>query len=70
MLTLARKAGEAIQIGDDVLLVVKSVGKRTVKLGFIAPDHVRIHRREIIIKQEREAAQERAEAHKSSSQGG
>ncbi len=47
MLVLSRKAGQKIQIGPEVEVVVLSTRKGSVKLGFIAPRDVAIGRHEI-----------------------
>ena len=47
MLALTRKRGESIMVGNDVELVVLNVQGDQVKLGFIAPKNVTIHRKEI-----------------------
>jgi carbon storage regulator CsrA len=48
MLVLSRAVGEEIQISQDVRIVVISINGRHVRLGFTAPDSVRIRRREIV----------------------
>lgn len=48
MLVLSRKAGERIQIGDDVTLTVISVKGKRVRLGIEAPEHCRIVRDEVL----------------------
>lgn len=48
MLVLSRKIGEEIVIGDDVRLRVISVQGNQVRLGFIAPRSVQIHRQELL----------------------
>ena len=47
MLALTRKRGESIIVGNDVEVVVLSVQNDQVKLGFIAPKNISIHRKEI-----------------------
>ena len=47
MLVLTRKAGERIQIGDEVVLEILEVRQGQVRLGIQAPTHVRIYREEI-----------------------
>ena len=47
MLVLSRKKDETIVIGDNIIVtVVEIVGDR-VRLGFVAPKDVTIHRREV-----------------------
>ena len=47
MLVLSRKQGERIQIADAITLTVLSVRGGTVRLGFVAPSNVPIHREEV-----------------------
>jgi len=47
MLALTRKKGESIMVGNDVELVVLSIQGDQVKLGFVAPKNISIHRKEI-----------------------
>ena len=47
MLSLARRPGQRIRIGEDIIIVVREVRGRQVKLGIEAPDHVRVLREEI-----------------------
>lgn len=47
MLVLARKEGESICIGEDITLTVVSVEYGRVRLGFQAPDAVKILRQEL-----------------------
>ena len=48
MLVLARKANEAITIGDDIVVKVISVDKGVVKLGIDAPSSISIVRNELL----------------------
>ena len=50
MLVLARKVGERIRIGDDVVLVVLEVNleRRSVRLGVEAPRRVKVLRSELV----------------------
>ena len=47
MLVLSRKCGEAIVIGDGVTVTVLGVEGGRVRLGFVAPLDVPIHREEV-----------------------
>ena len=47
MLTLTRKVGESIRIGDDIQIVVKEIRKNQVRIGIIAPREVKIYREEV-----------------------
>ena len=46
-LSLARKRGESIEIGDDVVLTVTRIHGNQVHLAFQAPNHIVIDRKEI-----------------------
>ena len=47
MLVIRRHPGEAIQIGDDVEILVIDCGSGRVKLGIRAPNHVQVMRGEV-----------------------
>jgi carbon storage regulator len=47
VLSLARKPGQKIRIGEDIILVVREIRGRQVKLGIEAPAHIRVLREEI-----------------------
>ena len=47
MLALTRKKGESVIIGDNIEVVVLGIQGEQVKLGFIAPRNVSIHRKEV-----------------------
>ncbi len=47
MLVLARKKGEKIVIGRDIVVTVLEVHGDRVKLGFTGPAEVPIHRSEV-----------------------
>lgn len=47
MLTLTRKIGETIKIGDEIEIVVKEIRKNQVRIGIVAPRDVKIYREEI-----------------------
>jgi len=59
VLILARKAGEGIQIGDDILVQVLEIRGRQVRLGISAPADTAVHRSEVY---QRIAAQNRMAA--------
>jgi len=44
MLTLTRKVGEEIHIGDDVVIVVKEIRRNQVRIGIKAPKETAIVR--------------------------
>lgn len=50
MLVLTRKLNETIHIGPDISLSVLGIQGNRVKLGFSAPEHVRITRPEIALR--------------------
>ena len=47
MLVLARKVGERIVVGNDIILTVLAVERDRIKLGIEAPAHVPILRYEL-----------------------
>jgi carbon storage regulator len=47
LLSLARRPGQKIRIGEDIVLVVREIRGRQVKIGIEAPPHVRVLREEI-----------------------
>ena len=47
MLTLTRKVGETIRIGDDIEIVVKEIRRNQVRIGIVAPRDVPIYREEV-----------------------
>jgi carbon storage regulator len=54
MLVLTRKTGEAIQIGDDIEIMVVSIKGDQIKLGINAPKNIEIHRKEVYLEIQRE----------------
>lgn len=49
MLSLSRKVGETIRIGDDIEVTVKSISRGRVMLVVSAPKDVPVHREEIYL---------------------
>lgn len=47
MLVLTRRSGQAIRIGDDVVVRVLSAEGGQLRLGIEAPREVRVHREEV-----------------------
>jgi carbon storage regulator len=47
MLTLSRKINETIQIGDNIVLIVKRIDGDNVRIGIEAPKTIPIYRGEI-----------------------
>jgi carbon storage regulator len=62
MLILARRPGERVVIGDEILVTVMAVSGSTVRLGIEAPRGVSVYREEIwlAVKEENRAAAEAA----------
>ncbi len=61
MLTLTRKVGESIRIGDDIEIAVKEIRRNQVRIGIVAPRDVAIYRQEVyeaILSQDSEAEDE------------
>ena len=58
MLTLTRKVGQKIRIGDGIEIVVREVRGRQVRLGVIAPEGLPVFREELY----QQIAQENARA--------
>jgi len=59
MLTLTRKIGQKIRIGDDIEIVVREIRGRQVRLGISAPQGLSVYREELyqqILKEKAEAA--------------
>jgi carbon storage regulator len=52
MLVLSRKVGEEILIGDSIRVRVLEVSGSRVKLGFVAPQDVRLQRTELVERSE------------------
>jgi carbon storage regulator len=47
VLVLSRRAGESINIGDDVIVTVLEVRGDVVRVGIDAPRSIRVHREEV-----------------------
>lgn len=70
MLVLTRKAGESLRIGTEIRVTVVSMPGGQVRLAIEAPDHIAIHREEVlerIARENREAARSAASEDASSS---
>ena len=48
MLVLQRKAGEAIHIGDDIIITITEIGSDKVKIAIDAPKSIPIVRQELL----------------------
>lgn len=57
MLVLGRKKGESIIIDDNIEIIVTAIEGDTIKLGFKAPKHITIHRKEIYLEIQEENRQ-------------
>lgn len=60
MLVIRRHPGEAIQIGEEVEVLVIDCGNGRVKLGIRAPQHVQVMRSEVRHTREQNLAAARA----------
>lgn len=49
MLILRRRAGQSIQIGDDVVIEILEIEGNRVKLGFAVPEGIPVMRREVLV---------------------
>jgi carbon storage regulator len=47
MLVFSRREGEKVTIGEDIQVTVLRIDEEQVRLGFTAPDEVKIHRFEV-----------------------
>jgi carbon storage regulator len=56
MLVIRRRAGESIQVGDDIEIQILEVGPTRVKLGIVAPQHVTVLRGELKLTKEQNLA--------------
>lgn len=64
MLVLARRVGENILIGDDIVVTVLEMSRDQVRIGIRAPRSVSVHREEVyqeILLANREAAEGRSD---------
>ncbi len=50
MLTLKRRAGERIVIGNDIVIEVRGVGSKAAWIAIHAPKEVPVMREEVILK--------------------
>lgn len=57
MLVLGRKKGESIIIDDNIEIIVTAIEGDTIKLGFKAPKHITIHRKEVYLEIQEENRQ-------------
>lgn len=50
MLVLSRQRNESIMIGDDIKVMIVRIDKYEVRIGIEAPEHIPIHREEVLKK--------------------
>ncbi len=58
MLVLSRHRDEEILIGDNIVITVVDIRGDKVRLGIEAPKEVPVHRREVWVKIQEQAAQQ------------
>lgn len=56
MLILTRRIGESIIIGDDIEIIVSKIRGRQAQVSIAAPDEVKIYRKEIYYKVQKQQA--------------
>ncbi|MCX8058272.1 MAG: carbon storage regulator CsrA [Spirochaetes bacterium] len=49
MLVLSRKENQSIMIGDNIEIIVVDIKPDQVKIGIIAPEDIKIYRKEIYL---------------------
>lgn len=60
MLVLSRQLNDKIMIDDNIVITVVGIIGDKVRLGFEAPDNVKIHRQEVYLAIKRQEAEENA----------
>ena len=60
MLTLTRKVGQKIRIGDEIEIVVREIRGRQVRLGISAPTELPVYREELYLQIAKEAAERKS----------
>lgn len=58
MLVLSRKVGETVHVGDGIAVMVLSIHRDKVRLGFTVPRDIRVDRDEVRERIEREKTRE------------
>lgn len=48
MLVLTRKKDQAIIIDDNIEIIITEIGEDKIKIGIVAPKHVKIFRKELL----------------------
>jgi|YNPMSStandDraft_1061717.scaffolds.fasta_scaffold00005_38 carbon storage regulator len=49
MLVLSRKINQSIMIGEDIEIVIVDIKSDQVKIGIVAPENIKIFRKEIFL---------------------
>lgn len=57
MLTLTRRIGEKLIIGDDIVVVIKAICGGQVKVSVEAPKTLSIHREEVYLRIKEQAGE-------------
>lgn len=60
MLSLKRKTGEKILIGDDIVIQIGRFDKEGILIGVEAPKHIRVDREEVRERRDEERRKENA----------
>ncbi len=60
MLVLSRRLDETLIIGDDIKITVLGISGNQVRLGIAAPKEVSVHREEVYLRIQQEAATQTA----------
>ena len=63
MLVLSRRAGERIQIGDQIAVTVVRIGPGVVRIGIEAPQQMQVLREEVRRSGRANSAREKATSH-------
>lgn len=50
MLILARRSGESIRIGDEMVVTILSIQGNQVRIGVEAPRDIAVHREEVYLR--------------------
>lgn len=63
MLVLSRQLNDKIMIDDNIVITIVGIIGDKVRLGFEAPDNVKIHRQEVYLAIKRQEAEARLKQH-------
>jgi carbon storage regulator len=61
MLVLSRKKNEQIMIGEEIVITIVDVRADKVRIGIEAPSHIPVHRQEVYLALQQQAAVETPE---------